>query len=415
MAGTDTSGAGGSQPPGETHDIILPIEVVDRDSVTAPATKPRWRVPRIVFLPLLLILIPIGGVLGMYYQPVGLQRFFETFDLTPGGGSDNPIAVAVERPEAPGAATAAPTMVVGLGRLVPQTAIRTLAPPFGAGDARIKELRVREGQTVEAGAILAALDNQDALDQAVATASANVEVRTATLAQTRRQTESARAEAEANLQKAQAALANAQAEFDRYDTLFADGIVTRAALDQRQTTLDQAIQEVERARATTARYEVNGTEEQVDVAVAKRNLDAALAELERARNDLEKAYIRAPADGTVIAIHAREGERPDASGVLDLGDIGQMTAEIEVYQSDIRRVSVGQPVTVTADAFDETLNGAVADIGLEVGRQTVLGNEPAANTDARVITVHVDLDPSSSVLAARFINLEVLAHIDTGG
>jgi HlyD family secretion protein len=392
-------------------DIILPLQVIDQ-APDPDRKRHRRRLRPVFLLPLVLLLIPTGGVLGMYFQPTGLQRFFETFGLTPGGGTETPIAVAVENPSE--SETAAPVpMVVGLGRLVPQTDIRTLAPPFGAGDARIAELNVREGDQVASGDVLAVLDNKGALEQAVASARANVEVRTATLAQTRRNTESAAAEAEAGLQKAQAALTNAQAEFDRYQTLFERGIVTRAALDQRRSTLDQAAQEVERAAATASRYEGVETDEQVDVAVAKRNLDAALADLERARTDLEKAYIRAPSDGTVIAIHAREGEKPDASGVLDLGDISLMTAEIEIYQSDIRRVSLGQNVMVTADAFDGELTGTVAEIGLEVGRQTIIGDDPAANTDARVITVNVDLDEASSQIAARFINLEVLARIQT--
>ncbi|MBO6637434.1 MAG: HlyD family efflux transporter periplasmic adaptor subunit [Roseitalea sp.] len=408
MADTDTKKPADAP----ASDIILPLQVIDQ-APDPDAARPKRRLRPVFLLPLVLLLIPLGGVLGLYFQPTGLQRFFETFALTPGGGTDTPIAVAVERP-AEGETAALVPMVVGLGRLVPQTDIRTLAPPFGAGDARIADLNVREGDQVAGGDILAVLDNRNALEQAVATARANVEVRTATLAQTRRNTESAAAEAEAGLQKAQAALTNAQAEFDRYQTLFERGIVTRAAIDQRQSTLDQATQEVERAAATASRYEGVETDEQVDVAVAKRNLDAGLAELERARADLEKAYIRAPSDGTVIAIHVQEGEKPDTSGVLDLGDISHMTAEIEIYQSDIRRVALGQPVTVTADAFDGELTGTVADIGLEVGRQTIIGDDPAANTDARVITVNVDLDEPSSQIAARFINLEVLARIETG-
>jgi len=407
MADSDTKTPADAQ----AAEIILPLEVIDR-APDADTNRPRRRFRPVFLLPLVVLLIPLGGILGLYFQPTGLQRFFETFGLTPGGGTETPIAVAVERP--PETETVAPVpSVVGLGRLVPQTDIRTLAPPFGAGDARIAELNVREGDRVGASEVLAVLDNRGALERAEATAIANVEVRTATLAQTRRNTESAAAEAEAGLQKAQAALTNAQAEFDRYQTLFERGIVTRAALDQRRSTLDQATQEVERSAATASRYQRNGTDDQVDVAVAKRNLDAALAELERARGDLEKAFIRAPADGTVIAIHVREGEKPGTAGVLDLGDISAMTAEVEIYQSDIRRVSPGQNVTVTADAFEGELTGTVADIGLEVGRQTIIGDDPAANTDARVITVNVDLDAPSSEVAARFINLEVLARIET--
>ena len=51
---------------------------------------------------------------------------------------------------------------------------------------------------------------------------------------------------------------------------------------------------------------------------------------------------------------------------------------------------------------------------MEVGRQTLTGDDPAANTDARVVRVRVALDAASSQLAAGFSNLQVLATIDVG-
>jgi hypothetical protein len=48
-----------------------------------------------------------------------------------------------------------------------------------------------------------------------------------------------------------------------------------------------------------------------------------------------------------------------------------------------------------------------------VGQQGLVSDDTAANTDARVITVMVELDARSSAIAARFTNLEVIARIDT--
>lgn len=66
-----------------------------------------------------------------------------------------------------------------------------------------------------------------------------------------------------------------------------------------------------------------------------------------------------------------------------------------------------------AAALSRTLQGRVAAIGLTVGRQGLLSDDTAANTDARVIRVMVELDEGSSAIAARFTNLEVIARIDT--
>ncbi len=87
-----------------------------------------------------------------------------------------------------------------------------------------------------------------------------------------------------------------------------------------------------------------------------------------------------------------------------------MTAEVEVYQTDIGKVAIGDAVEITADALAAPLTGTVTKIGLEVGRQTLIDSNPAANTDARVVKVTVTLDEKSSVLASRFTNLQVLAR-----
>ena len=91
-----------------------------------------------------------------------------------------------------------------------------------------------------------------------------------------------------------------------------------------------------------------------------------------------------------------------------------MQAELEVYQTDLARVAVGQAATLTSPALAAPLTGAVVRIGLEVERQTVLAADPAANTDARIVRVTVALDPESSVRAASLTGLEVVGRIATG-
>ena len=116
----------------------------------------------------------------------------------------------------------------------------------------------------------------------------------------------------------------------------------------------------------------------------------------------------------ILNINARVGERPSNSGMFDLGDTTQMTVEAEVYQTLIGRVSIGDPVTVSAEALGQELSGVVSAIGLQIGRQSITSSDPAANTDARVVDVIVALDAASSALAQRFTNLEVVVRIDAG-
>lgn len=396
----------------------LPLLVVRRAEtalVVAPSFWRRaFRVIRIV--PLLMALVATGGVIGLYFQPPGLQKLMGLLQLQPGGGTSSPIAVPAPKRTDPAigqGALGASTVrtVVGLGRLQPDGEVVVVAPPFGAGDARIAALRVREGDRVEQGAVLALLDSERPLQAAVEQARALVASREATLAQVRAAVAASRDEAQASLARAEASHQNALREFERVETLRLRGYAAEQAYDQRRTARDEAAREVERAQATLSRYGAGPLETQPDVLVAARNVDAAKADLARALADLDKASVRAPITGTVLTIHVRPGEKPGISGILNLGDLEHMTAKVEVYQTHIGRVSLGDAVEIGAEALPRPLRGNVTRIGLEVGRQTIVDASPAANTDARVVEVTVALEPESSRLAQRFTNLQVTARI----
>ncbi|MCL4675775.1 MAG: HlyD family efflux transporter periplasmic adaptor subunit, partial [Pararhodobacter sp.] len=127
-----------------------------------------------------------------------------------------------------------------------------------------------------------------------------------------------------------------------------------------------------------------------------------------------RAEVRAPIDGTILDIHATPGQRPPNVGIMEMGDISVMMAEVEVWQDRVSAVAIGQPVELAAPALGQSLRGTVAGIGLTVGRQGLISDDAAANSDARVIRVLVALDGPSSVLAARYVGLEAVARIDTG-
>jgi HlyD family secretion protein len=55
----------------------------------------------------------------------------------------------------------------------------------------------------------------------------------------------------------------------------------------------------------------------------------------------------------------------------------------------------------------------VAEIGLQIGKKDVLGTDPVADADARVVEVKIRLDPSSSKQVADLTNLQVNVVIDT--
>mgnify|MGYP001572162837 FL=1 len=275
-------------------------------------------------------------------------------------------------------------------------------------------MRITIGDQVEAGEILAILDNLSHLQSAVASAQAALRVQEANLAQTRASNTASRAEAQASLERAQASANVAQSELDRITTLFERGVLTRASFDQTVASATKTARDVERAQATLSRYATGSETLQADIAVAVANMDASRATLASKRQDLDRAYVRAPIRGKVLNINVRPGERPGTEGIIDLGDISQMTVEAEVYQTMIGRVTIGDSAIISADALARDLTGTVSAIGLEIGRQSITSDDPAANTDARVVDVIVTLDATSSPLAAPFTNLETVVRIDAG-
>lgn len=396
-------------------DQDLPLEVIKRgDTPEGNIAARRWFHKRYLLVLLIPVLLFTGAVIGMYFQPPGLQKFYALTGLEPGGGSQSPIALPpeIELPQDM-VETMRVTDVVGLARLLPLGDVSIVAAPYGAGDARVAELLVAEGDKLEKGTPVARLDNQDVLQSAVLLAEATVAIREATLMQTRAGVQNSRDEAQAVLDQARSAAAEAKVDLERSRALFDRGVATRATLDALTAAERQAVLAVTKAKATLARFAAIAVDQQPDVIVAARNLDAVNADLTRARRDLARADVLAPITGTVLNIHATPGQRPPADGIMEMGDTDHMMAEVEIYQDRIVQVQSGQPVELVSTALGQTFQGKVSFIGLTVGRQGLVSDDTAANTDARVIRVLVELDAASSKMASRFTNLEVIARIDT--
>ena len=405
-------------------DSVTDIDHPDLPLVTVtsvqPATTPPsllWRIIRkIRFIPLVMLFGATIGVVALYFQPPGLQKLMGILNLEPGGGTKSPIAIpANPRPSADEANVPAlpdQRKIIGLGKLLPEGDIRTVAPPFGAGDARIEKLFVDEGDSVKVDDQLATLDNEQNIRAIIENAQSTVSVRRASLNQIKSSVRLSLDGTRASLARAKSALENAQTDFERTDALLKRGFTTKAIHQQKRSARDQASGEVERLKATLARFAAASVDEQPDVIVAARNLDAAISDYNRAKGDLAKSRILAPVSGVILNIYAREGERPGAKGILDIGNINKMTAEVEIYQTEISAVTIGAQVELSAHALSRSLKGKVTKIGLEVGSQKLVDSSPAANTDARVVLVTVALDKASSEAAKRYTNLQVVARID---
>jgi HlyD family secretion protein len=394
------------------------LPLLDNGKARAPARPAVWRGPGGLLLALVLVpVLLLGGVLGLYFQGPALRAVFAWTNLEPGAGARQPIALPVERVPSPERVAAmASGDVVALGRLQPAGGIVSVALPQGAGDARIDDLRVGEGDQVRQGDVLAVLDSLALFEAALTGAESTLAIRRAALAQARVQVSATEAELAAQIRGAEASHAAAEQERARVASLHARGATTQAVLEAATRTADTARADLDRLQASLTRYRPGADGQQVDIALAAADLAAAEAAVAQARRDLDRAHVRAPRDGTVIEVAARTGERPPAEGLLKMGDTARMEAELEVFQVMVPRVVVGQAVSLVSGVLgDEPLAGTVARIGTLVGRQGVTADDPAANTDARVLRVTVALDEGSSRRAAAFVNLEVVARIAVAG
>lgn len=316
------------------------------------------------------------------------------------------------QPSVPSSSTA----VVGLGYLEPESTVVTIGAPGGGEAARIAELKVVEGQDVQTGDVLAVLDSAAKLSAQVEAAQAQVILKKVLLQRQRLEIESTLNARRAALARARAELDTTQAEYRRQVDLAAQEYATVAVVESKRREFLAAQANVDEAQAALRRTESLATDARrrgkptlIDVAVTEQELASAQAELKVAQASLEQGLVRAPFSGRVIELKTRPGARVGSEGVLDLGTTQRMRAVVEVYQSDIDRVHAGQVVELRADVFNRPLSGRVERIGIAVKRQTVVNNDPATSTDARVIDVHVSLSPDASRLVSSLSRLQVRA------
>lgn len=251
---------------------------------------------------------------------------------------------------------------------------------------------------------------------------------------------------EATIKRLKAELENAKTECDRYKTLYQQGVVAtsqrdikcleentaRERVNEAEVTLNRIVttrgEQIKEAKATLKRT-VETVEEQlasnqgtldqiaevrpVDVAVAQAELEDAKAAVQQAKAQLDLAYVRSPRVGQILKIHTWPGEIVGNPGIVELGRTDQMYAIAEVYETDIHKVHLGQKATITSAGFTEKLQGTVDEIGLQIGKKDVLGTDPVADVDARVVEVKIRLNPADSKQVTDLTNLKVKVVIDT--
>jgi HlyD family secretion protein len=130
--------------------------------------------------------------------------------------------------------------------------------------------------------------------------------------------------------------------------------------------------------------------------------------LDQNQDRLKKSVVSAPIDGSIIVLNSKLGERVVGTGqfpgteVLRLANLDSMQVEVEVNENDIVNVKMGNPVSITVDAYgDRIFNGTVHEISNSAISKAAGTQEEVTNFSVKIRIINHDrlLKPGMSATA----------------
>jgi len=263
-------------------------------------------------------------------------------------------------------------IVSASGKIQPKRQVNISANTMG----KVTRLAVQEGERVKEGQFLLEIDPRSLAGQ-LERGEASVAAARSALQQGHTAVE----QAKANLELAQQAL-------KRQQELWKDGLTTREALERAQNDL-------------TLR-ETDLMSRQQDIKTREEQIKQEQAGLATTRYNLTQVIINSPMNGLVTRRNIEEGETAvvgtmnnAGTVLLTIADMSELQAEIEVDETDIPQVTLGQPAKVTIDAVpDRTFKGHVTEIGnspIQATAQTQANQQRQATTFKVVVTIDEDV------------------------
>jgi HlyD family secretion protein len=256
-------------------------------------------------------------------------------------------------------------IVKSSGALEPRIQVNISAHVIG----KIDRLYVQEGDRIEKGQPFLRLEQQAFIAQ-----------RDQWAAQLR--------SAQTSVQQAQVSLADSRNKLSRAQRLQTEGITTREQLEAAQLAEASA-----RLQLDTAREAVQQTQ----------------ANVVKAQDDLSKTTIYAPLSGRVIVLNAKEGEvvvsgtmNNPASVIGTIADMSEILATVDVDETEIVNIKVGQPAVLKVDAVPgKEYHGKVVEVGSS-------GFSRPAQPDVTFFKVKILLDdPDPDLRASMSVRAEI--------
>jgi HlyD family secretion protein len=253
------------------------------------------------------------------------------------------------------------------GKIQPKRDVNISADTMG----RVTDLAVDEGYRVTKGQFLLQIDPRN-LRSAVQRTEASLQASKSQVEQLR-----------VSIDSAKVALKQSEDAYTRQQNLWKGGLTTRETLERAENDLK------------LRQADLRSQEQQLRTQELRMQSESATAE--SARYDLSKVRIESPITGIVTRRNIEEGEtvvigtmNNAGTVLLTIADMSVIQAEVEVDETDIPSVKMGQPAKVTIDALPgQTFTGKVTEIG---NSPIQTGTGQSSSTQATNFKVIVTLD-----------------------
>jgi HlyD family secretion protein len=233
---------------------------------------------------------------------------------------------------------------------------------------RIKEVLAKEGDTVQAGQVVARMDTQT-LEAEMRQAEAQV-----------RQAHDAKATATAVVAQRASELTFAENELRRSEQLAAKGFISAEKVDS------------DRTKALTAKAVLTATRSQLTQ--AQSAIEAAVATTERVKADIEDSALKAPRGGRVQYRLAEPGEVLPAGGkLLSLLDLTDVYMTLFLPETLVGRVAIGAQARIVLDAASQYVIPATVSYVAPEAQFTPKTVETTTERQKLAFRVKTQIDP----------------------
>ncbi len=260
-------------------------------------------------------------------------------------------------------------IVSSVGKIQPETEVKVFSETSG----ELINLNAKEGDFVSSGFILAKIQ-PDIVQSQMENANAVVEA------------------SKNEIEVAKAGLEKAQIDIDRAKKLFEKKYIPENDVIVAQTTFNQA---------------------KANLDAAKSRLNQSIASAKQIRFSAVRTTVYAPMNGTVTKLSVKKGEKVlgqaqfQGTELMRVSDLNVMNAEVDVDESEIINVKLGDTAKIEVDALpDRVFKGIVIEIGNAAKTAEVATQDQVINFKVKVRII----DPSKKFRPGMSCNVDIVTE-----